>query len=663
MQRIQGDPQIVKRIVSAVLVLAMAACLNTGVYAAGDNMNNANTILASMSLEEKIAQTFMVDFRTWNGRDMTVLPAEVADALTKYKFGSFILFANNVKTTGDTLALTKALQEAAMKDGGLPMLITTDQEGGSVVRLGSGTPLPGNMALAASGNPENARNAGRIIGQELLALGINCTLAPVLDVNCNANNPVIGLRSFSDDPDIVAEFGIAVCEGLDESGAVGCLKHFPGHGDTAVDSHYGLPLVDRSYEELKKRELVPFAEAVENGAEMVMTAHILYPQVDSSKIYSAKTGRMESRPATMSHVIITDILKGEMGFKGVVCTDALNMAGVSANFGEVQAAVEALSAGADLLCMPAADIGNASGLARFDTLINGIKKAVEDGTLPAARLDDAVKRILTLKINNGILEYDADSLTEEKAAATLGNAGFKDYERQMAGEAATLVRNTSSAVPVRLTSESKVLLMCPYANECEPMMRGFAAASRKIPAREKPEAKTYQFSSSDCSVQGKLLESLKWADTVIINSEISSAAKMQYSSWLSAGVKNVTEYCKKNGKTCIVVSVDKPYDVQLYPDASAVLAVYGDKGTGPNLSAGVEAALGAFNIQGTLPVDIPKFDAASGKYTSEIVYPRGSGIKIDVDARNRINAGSRTASLLNGSGRFTSAELNITRKE
>lgn len=652
-----------KRFVSAVLVLALTACFNLSVFAAGDNMKNANTILASMSLEEKIAQTFMVDFRTWNGQDMTVLPGEVADAVTKYKFGSFILFANNVKTTEDTLALTKALQAAVTKDGGLPLLITIDQEGGSVVRLGSGTPLPGNMALAAGGNLENARNAGRIIGQELMALGINCTLAPVLDVNCNANNPVIGLRSFSDDPETVSEFGIAVCEGLDESGTVGCLKHFPGHGDTAVDSHYGLPLVDRSYEELKDRELVPFAEAVKKGAEMVMTAHILYPQVDGSKIYSSKTGKMESRPATMSHVIISDILKGKMGFNGVVCTDALNMAGVSANFGEVQASVEALAAGADLLCMPAADIGNPRGLARFDTLINGIKKAVENGTLPQSRLDDAVMRILALKINNGILEYDADSLTEEKAVAALGNAGFKAEERKMASEAVTLVRNDLCTVPVSLNSNNKVLLMCPYANECEPMMRGFIMASKRSPAGEKAEAKTYQFSSSDYSVRGALLESLKWADTVIINSEISSAAKMQYSSWLSAGVKNVTEYCKKNGKTCIVVSVDKPYDVQLYPDASAVLAVYGDKGTGPNLRAGVEAALGAFNIQGTLPVDIPKFDAASGTYTSEIVYPRGFGIRINTDALRAANGDSRTKILLNTPGRITPAELNIKREK
>lgn len=650
-----------KKIISTALAIAMAVCLNTSAYAAGGTMKNADTILASMSLEEKIAQTFMVDFRTWNGEDMTVLPAVIADAISKYKFGSFILFANNVKTTEDTLALTKDLQTAVTKDGGLPMLITTDQEGGSVVRLGSGTPLPGNMALAAGGNLENARNAGRIIGQELISLGINSTLAPVLDVNCNANNPVIGLRSFSDDPAVVSCFGIAFNEGLAESGAVGCLKHFPGHGDTAVDSHYGLPLVDRSYEELKERELVPFAEAIKNGADMVMTAHILYPQVDSTKVYSSKTGKMESRPATMSHIIITDILKGEMGFDGVVCTDALNMAGVSANFGEVQAAVEALAAGADMLCMPAADIGNANGLKRFETLIKGIAKAVEDGTLPQSRLEDAVRRILTLKISRGILQYDGSLLTAEKAAATLGNPGFKAEEMNMADEAVTLVRNDSGAVPVKLSSGSRILLMCPYANECEPMMNGFRRALKKLPANEMAEARTYQYSASDYSASGKLLEALKWADTVIINSEISSAAKMKYSSWFSCGVKNVTEYCKRNGKTCIVVSVDKPYDVQLYPDASAVLAVYGDKGTGPNLRAGVEAALGVFNITGTLPVNIPAFNASTGTYSSEIVYPRGFGLKVIVEPK--YVAGSLGQRLVNNSGRITPADLQSNTKK
>lgn len=606
----------------------MAASVKYNVFAAESSARSADQILSSMSLEEKITQTFMVDFRTWNGEDMTVLPDELADVMTRYKFGSFILFANNLKNTKDILALTTALQQASVKDGGLPLLITTDQEGGSIVRLGSGTVLTGNMALAASGSLENAREAGRIIGRELKAVGINSTLAPVLDVNCNANNPVIGLRSFSDDPQVVSSFGNAFRQGLSKAGAVGCVKHFPGHGDTAVDSHYGLPIVDRSYDELKKRELVPFAEAVKNGAEMVMTAHILYPQLDSTTILSNKTGAYESRPATMSHIIITDILKGEMGFDGVVCTDGMNMAGIASHFGEVQAAVEALSAGADMLCMPAADIGNAGGLKRFDALIDGIKKAVENGTLEQARLDDAVKRIITLKINNGILDCKGDSFEAIKAVTTLGNAGSKASERKMANEAVTLVRNDTGAVPVKLNSESRVLLMCPYANECKAMQKGFIRARAAMPFGEIPRVKTYQFSSADHSAAGSLLKALQWADTVIINSEISSSAKMRYDNWLSAGVKNVTEYCKTAGKTCIVISVDKPYDVQLYPDASAVLAVYGSKGTGPNISAGVEAALGVFDIKGKLPVSIPRFDPASGTYTSEILYPRGFGLEV-----------------------------------
>ena len=587
----------------------------------------AEKILAAMSLREKIAQTFMVDFRKWNGEDMRVLPKEVADAMTKYKFGSFILFANNVKTTEETFALTKALQKAAVKDGGLPLLITIDQEGGIVVRLGSGAVLPGNMALCASGKPENARISGNIIGKELLSVGINCTLAPAVDVNNNANNPIIGLRSFSDDPGLVSTFGNAYVDGVTETGAIACIKHFPGHGDTDVDSHYGLPKVEKNYDELKNFELVPFASAIENGAEMVMTAHILYPDLDNSDVYSRKTGRYEKRPATMSHRILTEILKEQMGFDGVICTDAINMAGVAANFDNIQTSVEALAAGADMLCMPVADVGSIDAMARFEAIFDGMEEAVSDGTLSMERLDNAVLRILRLKEKHGILDYKEDDFSQETAEAALGCKRHRDEERRMANEAVTLVKYDKNSFPLKPEAKKRILFMFPYAAEETAVSAGFERAKEAGKMPSDARAKYYFYTETDFAEPETVNGVLDWADSVVIISEIASAARMQYTHWMSGTVKYVTDRCRTNGKTSVVISVDKPYDVQLYPGAGAVLAVYGSKASGPNISAGIEAALGAVDPAGKLPVNIPVFDEEKGSYSDEIVFRRGYGLR------------------------------------
>lgn len=225
-------------------------------------------LVADMTVRQKITQMLMPDFRKWQQEgqatqsDMTELNKEVAEAVDKYDFGGVILFAENVKGTAQTLALTQALQQAAISNqannGKLPLLLAIDQEGGIVYRLGSGTALPGNMAVGATRDPELANQAGQIIGRELSALGLNVNFAPVFDTNNNPQNPVIGLRSFSSDPKVVARLGTAMMEGIQKYNVAVAAKHFPGHGDTAVDSHTGLPLVDKSYAELEALELLPF---------------------------------------------------------------------------------------------------------------------------------------------------------------------------------------------------------------------------------------------------------------------------------------------------------------------------------------------------------------------------------------------------------------------
>ena len=600
-------------------------------------------LCAEMSLRDKITQMLMVDFRHWNDAPFTAMNDEVRQIVSNYRFGAVIYFAQNLTDTEQALTLTAQLQQAAVDGGGLPMLIAADQEGGSVFRLNSGTALPGNMALGAAGEEEYAKTAGAVMGSELRAVGINTNLAPVADVNSNAGNPVIGLRSFGDDPAQAGRLAAAVIAGMSEHNVIGCAKHFPGHGNTATDSHYGLPVVDKSLDELLACELIPFQTAIHSGVEMIMTAHILYPRLESDTLLSEKTGRRESLPATMSDDILTGLLKEKMGFEGVVVTDAMNMAGVSENWTPVQAAVTAIRAGADMICMPC-PLRSLADLPVLDSIIAGIAAAVSDGTIPLSRIDDAVERVLQVKENHGLLDNLPAVSSLQDALAVVGGEENRRAEREIAAAAVTVVQNRNDTLPLSITPESQVLMMVPYDNEQAQMLLGWNRAKEAGLIPEGAQVRAITFTQS--STTDTLRDDLDWADTIIINSEISSATKLNGASWLSAFPLSVINYANTQGKTTIVQSVDKPYDVQSYPDAQAVLAVYGCKGSsldptqallggmtasqsacGPNIIAGIEVILGVFPARGTLPVDIPRY--ADGNYTQEILFPRGCGLRYD----------------------------------
>jgi len=607
-------------------------------------------LVAEMSLRDKVTQMMMVDFRMWgsdvaSAKDFTVMNDEVRKIIEDYNFGSIILFANNIKETEQSYNLTMAMQEAATKDGGLALIICADQEGGSVYRLGSGTALPGNMALGATyaaNGTKYALHAGQIIGSELSILGINGNLAPVVDVNNNANNPVIGLRSYGDDSTMVGELASAVIAGMAEYNVIGTAKHFPGHGDTATDSHYGLPMVDKSLDELLDVELKPYEVAIDQGIEMIMTAHILYPQLEGDKIVSNKTGEAESLPATMSDDILTGLLKEQMGFEGIVVTDAMNMAGIADKWDQVQSVVIAVNAGVDLFCMPCRLYCQAD-LANLDAIINGVIAAVESGEIPMERIDDAVTRILTVKENRGILDYNAEDYSLEEALEVVGSDENRAKERELAAAAVTVIKNENNTLPLKLTENSKVLMLVPYNNETAQMLMGWnrAAEAGLIPAGA--EVDYYRFSNA--TINAELQAKLDWADTYIINSEISSTSRFSNNHWLYAMPTKLCDYAAANGKTAIISSVDKPYDVQMYANASAIVAAYGCKGSsvdpteaiiggatgseaayGPNIIAAVEVILGTYGAQGKLPVNIPVYDFATNKYTTEIAYERGYGL-------------------------------------
>ena len=269
-----------------------------------DMEKRIDEMLREMPLRERITLLLMPALKTWKEggirADCGGLSEEQLQLLREYHFGGIILFGENCLSAQQTRAFTDTAQQANREGGAVSgLLMATDQEGGYVTRLAKGTSMPGNMALAATGDPENARIAAAVIGEELHALGIHLDLAPSLDVNSNPQNPVIGVRSFSDDPDVASEFGKAFIDGLHESGIGAVVKHFPGHGDTAADSHSGLPVVTKTLQELRDFELRPFAATVED-ADAVMTAHISFPNIETETAVSRSDGQKITLPATMS---------------------------------------------------------------------------------------------------------------------------------------------------------------------------------------------------------------------------------------------------------------------------------------------------------------------------------------------------------------------------
>lgn len=690
-----------KKVLAFAMSLSMVASM--AMSGVGATTSRVDSLLSNMSLRQKITQMMMVDFRQWKTADeeaksdFTKMNSEVQKIVEDYDFGSVIFFANNIKETEQSFDLTMDLQKAATKDNGIPLLITTDQEGGIVYRLGSGTALPGNMALGATGDVNNAKIAGEIIGSELSSLGINTTLAPVVDVNNNANNPVIGLRSYGEDAEMVGKMASAEIEGLAEYNVIGCAKHFPGHGDTATDSHYGLPMVNKSKEELLNNELKPYQVAINQGIEMIMSAHILYPQLDNTTVYSEKTKQQEKLPSTLSHKILTNLLKEEMGFKGVVVTDAMNMAGIAATYDEVQAVKLAINAGVDLICMPT-NITCLEDMSKLDAIIDGVEKAVNDGEIQESRLDDAVTRILTLKENKGILDWKESNYSLEKALATVGSDENRAKEREIAAKAVTVVKNENNTLPLNVTKKSKVLLVAAENNQRSLMKYGAERAKNAGLIPDGAEVKVTRYMdrtlASDATVinadgstyTSAMTDLLDWCDTLAVVSDNSglNVAKAHYNNNYTGTPYNLVDYVEKAdaSKTTVVISANKPYDVQMYPNADAIMAVYGSKGdpteqliggatgstsaSGPNITAGVEVAFGVFGASGKLPVSIPKYVLTTtaagevGSFSDEILYGNGYGITYDAKVIDRDTLANKVTELEKlEKGNYTDASWSV----
>ena len=324
-----------------------------------------------MDIREKTGQRLVFGFPG------TTIPAEFAALVREYKIGNVILFRYNIESLAQLARLCADIQSLIRGATGHDAFITIDQEGGMVTRLPwDAVNVPGSMALAATGKPENAALAAEITARQLRGVGVNFNLAPDLDVNSNPMNPVIGVRSFGDDPQRVALFGAKAVEGYRNGGMLCCGKHFPGHGDTAVDSHIGLPCIEKTLSELEACELLPFRAAIEAGIPAIMSSHILFPKIEPNGV-----------PATMSRTIMHGLLRETLGFDGLILSDCMVMDAIRQHYGTAHGVVEAMRAGVDMVFV-------SSNAAMQRESAAAALAAAESGAIDARELDESVRRIL-----------------------------------------------------------------------------------------------------------------------------------------------------------------------------------------------------------------------------------------------------------------------------
>ncbi|MFJ8164955.1 glycoside hydrolase family 3 protein [Streptomyces sp. NPDC096136] len=535
-------------------------------------------LVASMGLPELVGQLFVSRVYGHSATDPDPADAELnraqfgvrtaAELVARYHLGGVVYFAwaHNTRSPRQIAALSNGLQRAAAGSGaGVPLLLSVDQEHGAVARIGRpATLFPGAMALGAGGSPADARRAARVAGAELAALGIRQDYAPVADVNVNPANPVIGVRSFGSDPRAVAELAAAQVRGYQGAGVAATAKHFPGHGDTETDSHVGLPVVRHSRAQWEELDEPPFRAAVRAGADVVMTAHIVFPALDPS-----------GDPATLSRPIVTGILRERLGFRGVVVTDALDMAGVRQKYGDDRVPVLALKAGCDQL-LNAPDLGLA---------YRSVLAAVGSGELTRERVEESVLRILEVKARRGL--FDDPYADEERVDAAVGTEEHLAAADLVAAGTTTLLANPRGLLPLDASAGPRLLVT--GADPASPT--GTTGPPTAVLARE--------LTALGCRAQALAPERAAAAApgnaaVLVCTYNVPEGAGPQ---------RTLVADLIATGVPVVLVAIRNPYDPARLPDCAAEVATYG--WTDVELRAAARVLAGARRPAGRLPVPVP----------------------------------------------------------
>lgn len=547
------------------LVAAVLLCL---VSALPLRAASVDSTLSSMSLEDKIGQMMLVAFKG------PAMSPELGEMLAKRRIGGVILYSSwgNVESIRQVAALNASIQAVAAQAGLPGLFVGIDQEGGPVNRLREGvTVFPSQMAVAASGNREHARAMAAVTATELLTLGVNLNFVPVADVNSNPVNPIIGIRAFSSDPNTVSRLTAVMVEEYKRLGVLCTPKHFPGHGDTDVDSHLGLPLASHDLKTLDRIDFAPFRAAFKAGAQAVMTAHVEVPAIEPDR----------SLPATLSRRVLEDTLRKQMRFDGLIFTDSLGMGALSKGVGTVRAAVMAAKAGADVLLF-GADIGHepAQQVEAFDALV----AAARSGELPQARIDSAVRRILEAKARMGLLEASA---VQDRTQLIPFRVGIEE-NRQAALAAArgsiTLRHDHSRLLP--LTARDRVLVIWPERTANDPVDQFDLppGAALQRPKRE-PTAQDMR-------------------DAVEASAQVDKVVVLTYDAVRNPAQQSlVRTLLAMKPQGVVHVALGGPYDLSLFPEAPAQVATYGDVPV--SVKALSMALSGKSPLTGRLPVRLP----------------------------------------------------------
>ncbi len=529
-----------------------------------------------MTLEEQIGQLLMVGF--WGSTPSQ----EIIDLIQRHHVGNILLFSRNIRDAQQVFELTQSLQAIAQEAGlRYPLLIAIDQENGLVQRLGEAVTLfPGNMALGAIGSEKVAYEVALVTGRELKALGINMNLAPVVDVNNNPANPVIGVRSFGEDAQQVARLAAAMVKGYHATGILDCLKHFPGHGDTAVDSHLALPTIPYALEWLEALELVPFRSGIEAGAESVMIAHVSFPALT----------RQDMLPATLSSAIVQGLLREKLGFNGVILSDCLEMKAISETFGTERAAVMAIQAGIDLVLVShhyTQQLGS----------IEAIQAAVQAHELSPQAVQQAAERVLGFKAS--YLSWN-DISPSTTFPASIGCEAHIQLQDQAYELSTTLVRNADALLPLHLKSGERIVVLSPQRNSMSmvedryysdevlaDIIQQYHSPVRRLSIAQGPVEDAYR----------ELLQTSSESDIFIVatvNAHLDERDEQQ---------AEVVRYLVASGRRIIGIAVRNPYDLLAFPQLRTYLVTY--EYTRPALTAAVRVIFGERQAQGHLPVSIP----------------------------------------------------------
>jgi len=576
----------------------------------------ADSQLRKMSTDEKIGQLVSIGVNaTFLNQDSDAF-RELRHQVVDNHVGGICLYRGPVY---ESIFLLNRMQELAR----FPLLVSSDLEAGAGMRFDDTVNFPWNMAVGATGNPELARQQGIITAREARLLGVQQIFAPVVDVNNNAANPVINVRSYGEDPVEVGRFAAAFVEGAQSQNVIATAKHFPGHGDTAIDSHRGLPVINVDLNRLNSLELVPFRAAIGAGVGSVMVGHIALPKIDptvvtpqpringNAPVYGEPGSEVVTEngtmPATMSPVL-GKMLRSDLGFQGMVVTDAIDMSGLTIYFNREEAAVRAILAGADMLLKPGSP----------DTTIKGLKDAVASGRISVKRIEESARRILAAKYDLGLAKQRITPV--ENLDKTLSSRDEYALASQIAEHAITLVRNDQHLVPLTGLHSNARIVNIAITNGDDRLSIAQPFAGTLAKAGYRVDTFTLDSRSSEREIR-RALEAASHADLIIASLYGRVRTGQAQSVGLPDTGSRVLQQLIADKIPVVGVSFGNPYLLQGFPDLKTYLVAYGDM---PSLQqAAARSLVGAIDITGRLPISLPS------------LYARGTGIQLKAQPQAR----------------------------